>query len=422
MSRIYSDEKPELLAPAGSWEALNAAVQAGADAVYFGVDQLNMRARAVRPFTVPDLKKITTLCRKRGIKSVLALNTLIYDSEIEEVHRICKAASKAGISSIIATDIAAIEIARSLGLEVHISTQANVTNTQTVRFFAKYADVVVLARELSLEQIRSIHRCILDEPILGPGGKPVRIELFIHGALCIAVSGKCAMSLSLTGHSANRGDCFQICRRTYRVIDRETGQEMELDNPFIMSPRDLCTIGIIDRLIESGARVLKIEGRGRPADYVYHATRVYRQAIDSVLENHYTPDKITAWKEELHSVFNRGFWEDGYYLGKRIPEWSGAYGSQAEKQKTMVGKVVNYYRKRGIAHIKVLNGTVSLNEILAVTGPTTGYLEFTLSNLMAEDRPAESASAGLEITIPVPEKVRPNDRVYVIRNRTDWQS
>lgn len=410
---------PVLLAPAGSWEALHAAIRAGADAVYFGIPPLNMRARSARPFHIEDLRKIVSICRDHNARACLALNTLVYDHEMPLVKNLCRTAKESGISAVIASDMAAIETARDFDLEVHLSTQMNISNLAAVRFFSRFADVMVLARELRLDQITAICDAIRKEDIRGPGGNLIRIELFIHGALCVAVSGMCAMSQALTGHSANRGDCFQICRRTWRVTDTETGQNLTIDNPYILSPRDLCTIAIIDRLMASGASVFKIEGRGRSADYVYHTTRIYRRAVDSVLQNSYTREKIETWTEELKTVFNRGFWQNGYYLGKPLDAWSNAYGSQATKQKIHAGRVLNYYRKPGIAHIRVSGDRIRETETLAITGPTTGYLEFELQSLYMDDRPAACAEKNQEATFPCPEKVRPGDQVYIIRDRTD---
>ena len=410
------------MSPVGSWESLKAAIQAGADAVYFGIEPLNMRARAVKPFTDEDLPKIADVCRKAGIESYLALNTLIYDQDFRRLETLCHLARDTGITAVIASDMAAIRAARAEGLSVHISTQANISNSESVRFFAQFADVMVLARELSLEQITEINRIIQQEGIRGPGGLPVATELFIHGALCVAIAGKCGMSLALTDHSANRGDCFQICRRAYQVTDTETGQQLKIDNRYIMSPKDLCTIGSLDRLIASGSTVFKIEGRGRSVEYVYYTTRVYREAINSVINGTYTQDKLQHWKEILKSVFNRGFWEDGYYLGHPLGEWSGSQGSQAIRQKIYIGRVLNYFQKSGIAHIQVMSDRLVSNDILMITGPTTGYTETRIETMMVNDRLTGSAVKGQQITLPFPVKVRRNDKVYVIRDRTDWQS
>jgi putative protease len=412
----------ELLSPAGSWESLNAAIHAGADSIYFGIPPLNMRARAAKPFLGSDIQKIAAICGKHEVRAYLALNTLVYDRELPLLEDMCKSAKEAGISAVIASDMAAVETARRLDLEVHISTQMNISNLTAVRFFSRFADVMVLARELSLPQIASICDSIRKDNIRGPNGELVRVELFVHGALCVAVAGKCAMSLALTGHSANRGDCYQICRRTYRVTDTETGQELKIDNQFVMSPKDLCAIGIMDQLIASGVSVFKIEGRARSADYVYHTTRAYRRAIDSVMRGDYSKEKIKGWMEALKRVFNRGFWEDGYYLGKPLGEWSGEHGSRATKQKIHVGKVLNYYRKSGIAYIRVLGEPIRESEILAITGPTTGYVELELKSLYVDDQPADMVEKGKDATFPCPEKVRPNDQVYVIRDRMDRQS
>lgn len=418
---ITKKHRLELLSPAGSWEALQAAIQAGADAVYFGVDQLNMRARASRPFQISDLEKIVTLCESKKVQTYLALNTIIYDQDLSLLETICQAAKTSGVSAIIASDMAAIRTARNMDLEVHLSTQMNISNIEAVRFYAQFADVMVLARELNLQQITSIVEMIQREPILGPRGRPVRIELFIHGALCVAISGKCYMSLALTNHSANRGDCFQICRRTYRVTDTTTNQELDIDNQFVMSPKDLCTIGIIDKLIDSGTQIFKIEGRGRRAEYVYHTTRVYRQAIDAVIEGKYTPEKVEEWTDELKTVFNRGFWQNGYYLGESLDEWSKAYGSQATRQKTYIGKVLNYYPKNRVVHIDIQSDAIRQSDIIAIEGPTTGYIENTVTSLYAEDHPADTAFQGQKATLVFPQKVRRNDQVYVLRDRTDWQ-
>ncbi len=413
---------PELLAPAGSWESLHTAIDAGADSIYFGVEQLNMRARAAKPFTVQELTQVGSVCRQAGVKSYLALNTLIYDSDLDQVRSLCEAAAVAGISAVIATDMAVIETAHSAGLPVHISTQTNVSNFETVKFFSRYADVIVLARELTLPQISEICRRISAEEIRGPSGALLRIEVFIHGALCIAISGKCTMSLALTNHSANRGDCFQLCRRTYLVTDTVTGQKLEIDNEYVMSPKDLCTIGMIDKLIEAGVSVLKIEGRGRPADYVYHTTKVYREAVDSVLQGTYTREKAGAWREQLGRVFNRGFWEDGYYLGNPLGEWSASYGSRASRQRTYIGKVLNFYSRPGIVHAEIETNQLSTGETIAITGPTTGYAEAVITGMHLDETELETAEKGCRPTFPFPVKTRRNDKIYVIRERTDWQS
>lgn len=411
-----------LLSPAGSWESLNAAIHAGADAVYFGVGNLNMRARAAKPFALEDLPKIAALCRENGVASCLALNTLLYDDDLPLMRAICDAAKSAGVSAVIATDFATITYARSIGLSVHLSTQANISNLAAVQYYARYADVMVLARELTLEQIEHIIVEIDRQHIVGPSGAAVAVELFVHGAMCVSVSGLCGMSLAASGHSANRGDCLQTCRRSYRVIDEETGEELVIDNRFVMSPKDLCMIGAMDKLMAAGVRVFKIEGRGRSAEYVHHATRAYRQAIDAVNAGDYTADKIAAWNAELESVFNRGFWHGGYYLGKKLGEWAGAYGSVANHQKTYLGYVLNYFAKPRIAQFIIENGELAVGERIAVIGPTTGYEERTVTELHVNEQPARHAAKGDDVTLPFDVKLRRHDKLYAIRERTDWQS
>lgn len=411
-----------LLSPAGSWESLHAAIKAGADAVYFGVGQLNMRARASKPFALTDLAAIADLTRDRRVESYLALNTLLYDDDLPLMRQICDAAKEEQISAVIATDIAAVTYARSIGLPVHISTQTNISNMEAVKYYARYADVMVLARELTLEQIEKIVQEIEQQNITGPSGDLVSIELFVHGALCVSISGKCGMSLATTGHSANRGDCLQPCRRSYRVSDEETGEELVIDNQFVMSPKDICMIAGMDKLINAGVRVFKIEGRGRSSEYVYHTTRAYRQAIDAVFASEYSPEKIAAWTVELGSVFNRGFWHGGYYLGKKMGEWAGAYGSVATRQKSYVGYALNYFNKAQIGQFQIENGEIAVGETIAVTGLTTGYEERLLSELFVNGQPATRAVKGDDVTIPFDAKLRRHDKLYVIRERSDWQS
>lgn len=415
-------KKTELTAPAGSFASLQAAIQAGADSVYFGVGKLNMRARAAQNFTLDELEQIADTCRQHHIRSYLALNTILYDNEIKEMQTICNAAKKTGISAVIASDIAAIQYARQIGLEVHISTQANVSNLEAVKFYARYADVIVLARELTIEQVKSICDAILQQNITGPSGNLVKIELFIHGALCVSISGKCYMSLSLTGHSANRGDCSQTCRRSFKVIDDVTGEELVIDNKYVMSPRDLCTIQFIDKLIESGATVFKIEGRGRREEYVYHVTQAYREAINSYYTGTFTRENISRWETELAGVFNRGFWHGGYYMGRQIDEWSRSYGSQATRQKIYVGYVHNYFPKAGIAEFAIENHGVAIGDTITISGPTTGYVETCVNSLFINEQPTEHAEKGAYTTIPVPAKVRRNDKLYVLTERTELQA
>ncbi|MBN2000420.1 U32 family peptidase [candidate division KSB1 bacterium] len=411
-----------LTAPAGSFEALCAAIKAGADSVYFGVEDLNMRARAAKPFILSDLTKITKIARKNKISVFLAVNTILYDSDLEKMHTICDSARDAGIDAIIATDIAVIQYARSLDLPVHISTQVNIANIEAVRFYAKYADVMVLARELKLKQIRNIWETINNENITGPSGRLVKIELFAHGALCVSISGKCYMSLALTGHSANRGDCLQSCRRSYIVRDIQDGHELSIDNKFIMSPKDLCTIKFIDNLIDSGATFLKIEGRGRSPEYVYRVTKNYREAIDSYLTGTLDQSKKDHWVTELETVFNRGFWHGGYYCGNPLGEWSASYGSQATQQKSYVGYVINYFQKPRVGQFLIENGELRRGDLVFVTGPTTGYVETHVESIYVNEQPVNVAFKGQNITLPFAEKVRPNDKLFVLRKRTKWQS
>jgi len=412
----------ELLSPAGSFESLHAAISAGADAVYFGVEQLNMRSRSANKFTLDDLEHIVATCRKNNVKSYLALNTIVYDEELPMMREICNAAKNAGASAVIATDLSAISYAHSIGLPVHISTQANISNIEALSFYARFAEVVVLARELTLEQIRHIAGQIGKRKIVGPTGKLVKIELFVHGALCVSISGKCYMSLATTNHSANRGECLQNCRKRYRVIDESTNEELVIDNRFVMSPKDLCTIGFIDQLIDAGASVFKIEGRGRSSDYVHHTTRAYREAIDACLDGTYSQEKAQDWTKRLENVFNRGFWHGGYYLGKKLGEWSGAYGSVAKKQKTYVGYVTNYFAKAGVAQFIIENQSVKIGDTIAVTGPTTGYKEHPVESLYVNDQPKDAAQKGDDVTVSIPSRVRRNDKIYVVHDRTAWQS
>lgn len=412
----------ELTAPAGSFASLHAAIKAGADSVYFGLDRLNMRARAAKPFTRENLPEIVRVCNQVGVKTYLALNTILYDDDLELMRTLCLDASEHGATAVIAHDVATITYAASLGLEVHLSTQANISNIEAVKFYSQWADVMVLARELSLKQIREIAARIEHDRITGPSGKPVRLEVFVHGALCVAISGMCYMSLSQTGHSANRGDCFQTCRRQYRITDAETGDELVLDNEFVMSPKDLCTISILDRLADSGVSIFKIEGRGRPPDYVRHVTEVYRQALDSLFKGDYTPALVKKWTKILESVFNRGFWEGGYYLGDKTGAWSGAYGSIATHQKFLSGIVTNYFSRLGVAEIEIKNNGFAQGDRLMIIGPATGICELKVKECFVDDKPVKKVSKGLSATIRVPEKVRRNDKVYVFRKREDWQS
>jgi putative protease len=410
------------MAPAGSFATLNAALSAGADSIYFGLGRLNMRARAAKSFSPQDLKAIVHRCCDHGAECYLALNTVLYDDDLAEARRLVEQAARAGVSAVIATDLAAIHMAREVGLSVHMSTQTNISNIHAVRFFARYAEVMVLARELSLDQIAAITRQINAESITGPSGRRVRIELFVHGALCVAISGKCYMSLARTGHSANRGECLQSCRRSYRVIDEASNEELRLDNRYIMSPKDLCTIGFLDQLVKAGATVLKIEGRGRSPEYVHTVTRVYREALDALHTGEYTDAHIRSWTQRLETVFNRGFWHGGYYLGHPLGEWSGAYGSRATRQKHHVGTVLNYYKRIGVAHLEIRDHPIQVGDRLLIMGPTTGVVECPVESLYCNERPADSAGRGDDVTLEVPAKVRPRDKVYLWTERIRWQS
>lgn len=408
--------KIELMSPAGSEAALAAAIRAGADSVYFGVGKLNMRARSAG-LSPEDLPKIARLCRTAGVESYLALNTIVYDGEMEEMHALCDAAKSAGVSAVIATDIATIEYARSIGLEVHISVQANVTNFQALEFYARYADTVVLARELSLEQISAIAKKVQEKNLRGPSGEPIRLELFAHGALCVAVSGKCFMSLSQYNASANRGACFQPCRRSYRVTDEETGAELVIDNKYVMSPKDICTIQYLDKITAAGISVLKIEGRGRSADYVEVTTRVYREALDALAAGSYNPKACDEWIERLARVFNRGFWHGGYYCGTKLGEWAGAADSQATEQRDEIGVLSNFFVKANIAEFTLRRFPLKNGDTVLVEGPTTGALRLTVEGLRVNGEPADSAQPGDAVTFALPRKARRQDKVFLILPR-----
>lgn len=403
----------ELMAPVGSYESLHAAIDAGADAVYFGVEGLNMRSKSSANFTLDDLRDIAATCHAAGVKTYLTVNTIIYDSELDTCRRICRAAREAGISAVIASDIAAISIARSEGVEVHISTQCNISNIEAVRFYAAYADVVVLARELNMEQVRAIHDAIVEQDIRGPRGELVRLEMFCHGALCMAVSGKCYLSLHQMNSSANRGSCTQICRRGYSVTDLETGDSLEVENKYIMSPKDLCTIHFLDRMIEAGVSVFKIEGRARGPEYVRLAVEAYSQALSAACEGSasYTPERIEAWRASLGKIFNRGFW-NGYYLGQRLGEWSGKYGSSASRVKRYVAKGVKWYSRLGVGEFFMEAGELCVGDEVVVTGPTTGALVFKVDDIRVDLKSVPRAVKGDAFSIPVPAKIRPADRLY----------
>jgi putative protease len=401
----------EIMAPAGSYESLMAAVRGGADSVYFGVEQLNMRAASSNNFTISDLKKITSICSENGLKSYLTVNVVVYDNEITQMREIIDAAAESGITAIIASDLAAIEYASGTGTEVHLSTQLNISNLQALKFYAKWADVAVLARELNLDQVRYLADEIVRQDIRGPGGELMRIEMFVHGALCMAISGKCYLSLHEYNRSANRGECNQICRRSYLVTDRETGSELGIENEYIMSPKDLCTIGFLDRLIGAGVRVLKIEGRARPAEYVKIVSECYNQAVGSIIDGTYSQSKVDAWMKELSKVFNRGFW-DGYYLGQRLGEWSNRYGSGATKRKIYLGKVTNYFAKINVAEIKLENGDLEPGDTILITGPTTGIVEYRVNEIRVDLKETAKALKGEFCSLKTGEYLRRSDKVY----------
>lgn len=403
----------ELMAPAGSFEALQAAIQSGADSVYFGVEQLNMRAKGSINFTLDDLPEIARRCKEQNVRTYLTLNTIIYDHDLKIIKTLTDKAKKAGITAIIASDQAVINYANTAGMEVHISTQVNVTNIETVKFYSHFSDVMVLSRELSLRQVKSIVDAINRESITGPSGNLVQIEIFGHGALCMAVSGKCYLSLHSHNSSANRGACIQNCRRTYTVIDKEEGYELEIDNEYIMSPKDLCTIDFLDQVMATGVSVLKIEGRGRAPEYVYKTVKVYREAIDALEEGSYSEERIETWMDELSKVYNRGFWS-GYYLGQKLGEWSKKHGSQATEKKVYLGKGLHYFPKPKIGHFRMDALELKIGDRVLITGPTTGVIEANVGELMVDKKPVRETKKGDEFTMPINHIIRPSDKLYKI--------
>ena len=410
----------EIMAPVGSRDSLVAALQAGADSVYFGIGQLNMRSHSANHFTIDDLREIAATCREAGVKTYLTVNTIIYDGDIPTMHQIVDAAREAGISAVIACDVAVMQYCLERGVEVHLSTQLNISNVEALKFYAQFADVVVLARELNIDQVSEIHRQIVEQQIRGPRGELVRIEMFCHGALCMAVSGKCYMSLHDANRSANRGECIQICRRSYILTDAETGNEIEVDNKYLMSPKDLKTIRFIDRLMQAGVRVFKIEGRARGPEYVYTVVRCYKEAIEAVVADaqrptpnpSFTEARKDEWDERLARVFNRGFW-DGYYQGQRLGEWNKTYGSCATERKVYIGRGVKYFSKIGVAEFTVDANTFKVGDKLLVTGPTTGVMYLTATEIHDDDgRPVSEAPQGSRVAIPVSGKIRPSDKLF----------
>jgi putative protease len=413
-------EEFEIMAPVGCWESLSAAIQAGANSVYFGIEGLNMRARSVSTFTVDDLPEIVSRCRAHNVETYLTVNTVLYDSDMELMHKMADAAKKAGISAVIACDIAALTYCNSIGLDVHLSTQLNISNIEALRFYSRYADVVVLARELNLKQVSRIYKAIQDENIVGPNGRQVRIEMFCHGALCMAISGKCYLSLDNVGRSANRGNCMQTCRRAYIVKDRDRDIELEIDNKYIMSPKDLKTIGFMDQMIEAGVRVFKIEGRSRGPDYVRTVVECYNEAISAVLEGRWGEEISRSWDERLSTVYNRGFW-GGYYLGQTMGEWSNRYGSQATERKVYAGKAVKYWQQACVAEFLIQAAEIRRGEKLLVTGPTTGAVYVEAVDPWVDGKQCETVCKGQHLTFKINEKVRENDKLYVMRKEVPGQ-
>ena len=404
----------EIMAPAGNFECLRAAIDAGADSVYFGVGSLNMRSRSANNFTVEDLPEVCSLCRKSGVRSYLTLNIALFQNDLADMRKVLDAAGEAGVDAIIASDMAAIMYCRQIGLEVHISTQLSISNVEALRFYAQFADVVVLARELDLHQVKEISESIIQEGIKGPSGKLVRIEMFAHGALCMAISGKCYLSLHEYGASANRGACYQICRRGYEVTDLETGSKLNIDNKYIMSPKDLCTIEFLDKLTECGVRVFKIEGRARSAEYVWKTVSCYKKAAVAIQDGSFGPQMATGLKRELAEVFNRGFW-DGYYQGARLGQWSDAYGSQATRRKENLGKVTNWFSRLSVVEVQIESGGVKLGDDVLIIGPTSGVIQFQVTDIRTDDGPVESAGKGDIVSIAVPRDSHPRkgDRIYL---------
>ena len=407
----YNINDFEIMAPVGSRESLAAAIQAGADSIYFGIEKLNMRAHSASTFTIDDLREIAATCNEHGIKTYLTVNTIIYNEDIPLMHEIVDAAKEAGISAVIASDVAVMTYCNKVGQEVHLSTQLNISNVEALKFYAQFADVVVLARELNMSQVAEVHRLAEEQNICGPSGQPVRIEMFCHGALCMAISGKCYLSLDNANRSANRGECIQLCRRSYTVTDNETGTQLEIDNKYVMSPKDLKTVRFIDKMMKSGVRVFKIEGRARGPEYVYTVVKCYKEAIQSVIDGTFTEEKKDQWDERLATVFNRGFW-DGYYLGQKLGEWNKNYGSCATEKKVYVGKGVKYFSKLGVAEFAIEAADFKKGDKLLITGPTTGVIYMDADEIRYDLEPVDEALKGQRVSMPVPAKVRPSDKLF----------
>ena len=408
----------ELMAPVGSYESLMAAIQGGANSIYFGIEQLNMRARSSNNFTKDDLREIVKICKENGVKTYLTVNTVLYDKEMSLMHEVIDSAKENGVTAIIAADVSVILYARSIGVEVHISTQCNITNVESVKFYSQFADVVVLARELNLDQVANVYHQIVKQDIRGPKGELVQIEMFAHGALCMAVSGKCYLSLHEKSSSANRGACMQTCRKAYTVTEKETGNELEIDNQYIMSPKDLCTIGFVNKLIDAGVRVLKFEGRARSPEYVKTVLACYNEAVDAYLDGSYGEEKIAVWKEELSTVFNRGFW-DGYYMGQKLGEWSSEYGNRATKRKMLIGKGTNYFNKIKVAEFLLESQELSVGDKILITGPTTGVVETTIDEIRVDLKPVKKAVKGDSFSIALDTVIRRSDKLYKIVDVSD---
>jgi len=401
----------EIMAPVGSYESLMAAIQGGAGSVYFGVENLNMRSRSSNNFNLDDLRKIVRIASENKVKTYLTMNVEIFDGELEVMHEVINAAKEAGVSAVIAADISVIQYARSIDLEVHISTQVNITNIEAVKFYSNFADVVVLAREMNLGRVWEISDQIKKQNITGPNGELMKIEMFVHGALCMATSGKCYLSLHEMNSSANRGACLQTCRRAYTVTDKETGAELEIDNEYIMSPKDLKTVHFLNKILDAGVSVLKIEGRARSAEYVKTVAQCYREAVDAYFDEAFTDEKVEDWNNRLQTVFNRGFW-DGYYLGQRLGEWSKNYGSRASKRKLYIGKCTNYFKKIGVAEFKLETNNLKVGDEIIVTGPTTGVYQNTVSEIRFDLKPVEEGVKGQRISVPIDEVIRRADKLY----------
>lgn len=409
------EKKVEIMSPVGSYEALYAAIDAGADSVYFGVEGLNMRSRSANNFTIEDLKNIADIASQNGVKTYLTLNTIVYDSELDYMREILNAAKQSGVSAVIAADLAVISYARSINLEVHLSTQCNITNREAVKFFSQFADVIVTARELSLDKVKDITTWIKENNIKGPSGRMLEIECFVHGALCMAVSGKCYISLDNANQSANRGACLQFCRRPYKVTDLDGGTELMIDNQYIMSPKDLKTLNFLDKVLDAGVRVLKIEGRGRSPEYVKVVTRVYKEAAQAWLNGEWSEDKLEKWNEDLKKVYNRGFW-DGYYLGQRVGEWTKKYGSQATTKKTFIGTVTNYFKNISVAEIKIETGELNVGDNIYIMGTTTGVYEDTVEEIRVDLKPTEKTVKGEFCSIATKGVVRRGDKLYLVES------